>query len=284
MAKQEPPKQMRITDETMEQIRAIAQEIGGTQQDVMTHLLRLHQAEQAKDQLPDRAKDIEQYKTYMDAAMQMYLSVLEDSASIADATKTKYSGLIDTLQRQVSDFRIRCADADRQVKESKAAEEAAKNRVGELESRLADQVRIITGLEQQIADMQADVEAAKTFNAEKQQLEQKVHALEDQVRQLQASMDAAAAAHAQELWGMKRAHQEQMLESATAHQEQMLKINTAHQMELAQAQDEYQRQIRQYQKEYMDLLQQFRTETTAQLHAGQVASPSADPDQQSLDD
>ena len=263
MAKQEPPKQMRITDETMEQIRAIAQEIGGTQQDVMTHLLQLHQAEQAKDQLPDRAKDIEQYKTYMDAAMQMFLSALQDSASVADATRTKYSGLIDSLQRQVSELQTRCADADRQVRESKAAEEAAKTRVGELESRLAEQatavadkVRIITELEQHIAGMQADVAAAKTFDAEKKELDQTIRGLTEQVRRLEADKARADAEHTRELWEAEQAARTQMADMADDYRRKLEQVDADYRQKLDQRQDEY-----------MRLLLQLRDETMTQQHA-----------------
>lgn len=282
MAKQESPKQMRITDETMDQIRAIAKETGGTQQDVMSLLLQLYQAEQAKETLPDRAKDIEQYRVYMDAAQQMYLTALQDAATIADTTKTKYSGLIESLQTQVTELRTKCDTADQSVAAAKAAEAEAKakvegldSRVAELTSALADKVRIVEGLERQIADMQTAVDQAKQSADDLVQRDQRIQALEQQVHQL--SEDLAQA---------KSAHEFALEKAALAHQTELLNVKREHQEQLDQVRKEYLAQIDSRQAAYQDLLQ-----TVASMQR-QGTSPSAgptsstdaptDPDQMSL--
>ena len=282
MAKQESPKQMRLTDETMEQIRAIAKETGGTHQDVMTLLLQLYQAEQAKEALPDRAKDIEQYKAYMDAATQMYLSVLQDAADIAEVTKTKYSGLIDTLQSQLSELRSKCADAERLAAASKAAEDAAKAKVSDLELRLGelnnsllDKGRIVASMERQIADMQADVDQAQLYAADKTQMEQKILGLEAQVHQLTLDLDAVKADHAQE-----------MRAADLARQQELINIAAECRLKMDQYQEEHQKQIHQYQEQYQNLLNQFLLLSSTQQLSSQPATSDSDPnsDQLPLDD
>ena len=73
------PKAFRITEETSEKFKEIAQTLGANQQQTMAKLIEVYEAEMGREAMPEMRENIDTFEGYMRTATSMYMQALEST-------------------------------------------------------------------------------------------------------------------------------------------------------------------------------------------------------------
>lgn len=114
------PKAFRITEETAEKFKEIAQSLGANQQQALAKLIEVYEMESGKESLPEMRENIDTFEGYIHAATNMYLQSLEANQNMRALVRTEFESLLKSKDTTISELQERV----------QKAETAAKNAVG----------------------------------------------------------------------------------------------------------------------------------------------------------
>ncbi len=102
------PKAFRITEETAEKFKEIAQNLGANQQQALAKLIEVYEMEVGKESIPEMRENIDTFEGYIHAAANMYMQALESNQNMRALVRTEYEAqlkskdkIIEELQKKV---------------------------------------------------------------------------------------------------------------------------------------------------------------------------------------
>lgn len=152
------PRGFRLTDETMEKFKVIAQELGENQQQTMAKLIEVYEIEKGKKAFPEMREQIDTFDSYMRAATDMFVQLLESNHTMRSQVRTEFHAQLDSKDQSIIELQA-------QVKETEEWKKESKRREVNYESQ-------IKACRDEIKTLQSDLEKEQK-NAEKREIEYK---------------------------------------------------------------------------------------------------------------
>lgn len=160
-------KAFRLTEETAEKFKEIAQDMGANQQQALARLIEVYEAEMGKESFPEMREDIDTFEGYIRAAGNMYLQALESVQNMRALVRTEYDAQLKSKDKSIADLQERI--------------ELAEKVAIEVSDKEGDyQVQII-GLKEEINVLQ------KTLTAEREDFKEKSEESKREYRELSNS-------------------------------------------------------------------------------------------------
>lgn len=181
---QASPRSFRVTDEVMEKIKQIQADFGLTQDAALRHLIETYEFQQAKEQIPSREKEIDNFQRKAQDLMDAFLFSLQlnedaeeriraefgQKLQLQDQAILDYQEKIKDLKATVSALTMDAANAVMLQKELDEAKESARLVKTELEERIAEQKLTIRGLQNDNAMLQIQADGYPELKAERDSL------------------------------------------------------------------------------------------------------------------
>ena len=161
------PKAFRITEETADKFKEIAQALGGNQQQTLAKLIEVYEMEMGKETLPEMRENIDTFEGYVRAATNMYLQALEASQNMRALVRTEFESLLKSKDQTIGELQERVKKAEEQSRDALEAEKKLYNTLLEAEKQY-------TALEEQLQE-------EKALYKERLATEQKKYASLDEV-------------------------------------------------------------------------------------------------------
>lgn len=106
------PTAFRLTEETLEKFRDIAQDLGTNQEQALAKLIEVYEMEKGKETIPEMRDNIETFEGYVRAAANMYLQVLEANQSMRALVRTEFESQLKSKDRTIEDLQARVDNAE----------------------------------------------------------------------------------------------------------------------------------------------------------------------------
>lgn len=129
MAEELKTRSFRIEDATAEQFKAIAQEIGGNQQQALSKLIECYELQKGKAMLADKKGDIETFENYITSITNMFMSSLQDNQNMRENVRAEYDSLLQSKDATIIELQEK-------VQSIKEVESASKEEVKRLQTEL----------------------------------------------------------------------------------------------------------------------------------------------------
>ena len=149
------PKAFRITEETAEKFKEIAQSLGANQQQALAKLIEVYEMESGKESLPEMRENINTFEGYIHAATNMYLQSLEANQNMRALVRTEFESLLKSKDTTIGELQERV----------QKSETAAQNAIG----KEKDYQNTITKLKKEVETLEKNAET--TRSEAKEQLE-----------------------------------------------------------------------------------------------------------------
>ena len=134
MDKNKPqPKAFRITEETAEKFKEIAQSLGGNQQQTLAKLIEVYEMETGKESLPEMKESIETFEGYVRAAANMYLQALETNQNMRALVRAEFESLLKSKDQTIEELQNRVKKAEERSQNATEKEQVLKKELTELE-------------------------------------------------------------------------------------------------------------------------------------------------------
>uniref|UniRef100_UPI004056905A hypothetical protein n=1 Tax=Agathobacter sp. TaxID=2021311 RepID=UPI004056905A len=127
------PKAFRITEETAEKFKEIAQSLGANQQQAMAKLIEVYEMESGKESLPEMRENIDVFEGYVRAATSMYMQALESNRNMRALVRTEYEGLLKSKDTTIGELQERVENAEAAAKTISEKEKEYQNSIAKLE-------------------------------------------------------------------------------------------------------------------------------------------------------
>ena len=122
MDKNKPqPKAFRITEETSEKFKEIAQTLGANQQQTMAKLIEVYEAEIGRESMPEMRENIDMFEGYMRVATSMYMQALETNQNMRTLVRTEYEAQLKSKDKVIEDLQKKMQAAHPRFQATKAA-------------------------------------------------------------------------------------------------------------------------------------------------------------------
>ena len=222
------PKSFRITTETHEKFKEIANTIGGNQQLALERLIQVYELEQSKTILGGKAESIEQFQQYATKLVSLYTESLEHQENQAELIREEFKRelmskdeIIIGLQAEIKDLKIMeevasesCSKVDAENKELKKNLEQMEHQhitnVANLQKMLDEKDNLNKALVENINTLKEKVEQ---FGEMQKQLE-KMNGLQKQLDVMKAELE-----HEKALIELERKHNTELAEQSKKHME-----------------------------------------------------------------
>ena len=136
MDKNKPqPKAFRITEETSEKFKEIAQTLGTNQQQTMAKLIEVYEAEMGREAMPEMRENIDTFEGYMRTATSMYMQALESTQNMRALVRTEFESQLKSKDKIIEEFQQRLEKAETVSKNALDKENEYKNTRLELEKQ-----------------------------------------------------------------------------------------------------------------------------------------------------
>ena len=110
------PKAFRITEETAEKFKEIAQSLGANQQQALAKLIEVYEMESGKESLPEMRTNIDTFEGYVRAATNMYLQSLEANQNMRAIVRTEFESLLKSKDTTITELQERVKKAETTAK------------------------------------------------------------------------------------------------------------------------------------------------------------------------
>lgn len=110
------PKAFRITEETAEKFKEIAQSLGANQQQALAKLIEVYEMESGKESLPEMRTNIDTFEGYIRAATNMYLQSLEANQNMRAIVRTEFESLLKSKDTTITELQERVKKAETTAK------------------------------------------------------------------------------------------------------------------------------------------------------------------------
>lgn len=116
------PKAFRITEETANKFKEIAQELGGNQQQTLAKLIEVYEMENGKEALPEMREQIDTFDGHLHALSALFLQILETNHTMRSQVRTEYQAQLDSKDRTIIELQERLKEAEEGKQEWKKKE------------------------------------------------------------------------------------------------------------------------------------------------------------------
>lgn len=127
------PKAFRITEETAEKFKEIAQSLGGNQQQTLAKLIEVYEMETGKESMPEMKENIETFEGYVRAAANMYLQALETNQNMRALVRAEFESLLKSKDQTIEELQSRVKKAEERSQTATEKEQESKKALTELE-------------------------------------------------------------------------------------------------------------------------------------------------------
>ncbi len=98
------PKAFRITEETAEKFKEIAQSLGANQQQALAKLIEVYEMEVGKESIPEMRGNIDTFEEYIHAVTNMYMQALENNQNMRALVRTEYEAQLKSKDKVIEDL------------------------------------------------------------------------------------------------------------------------------------------------------------------------------------
>lgn len=129
----------RITDETANKIKSLAEQIGGNQQQTLATLIETYELQAAKNLYgEDKRAQIEKFESYMTVITRMFMDSIEESANALDVARTETDALFRSKDEIIANLQNKVKEINATLEKSVAASKPLEEKVAKIETELAD--------------------------------------------------------------------------------------------------------------------------------------------------
>lgn len=233
------PKSFRITTETHEKFKEIANTIGGNQQLALERLIQVYELEQSKTILTGKAESIEQFQQYATKLVSLYTESMEHQQNQAELVREEFKRELLSKDEIIINLQ-----AD--VKELKIMEEVASESCSKLDAENKELKKTLEQMESQhatnLTNMQQMLDEKDNLN---KALIENIGTLKEKVKQfetLEKQLD--------EMNGLKNqleALQMELTKQELGYEKALIELERKHNAELTKQAKKYAEDIREYQ-------------------------------------
>ena len=227
------PKSFRITTETHEKFKEIANTIGGNQQLALERLIQVYELEQSKTMLGGKSESIEQFQQYATKLVSLYTESLEHQENQAELIREEFKRelmskdeIIIKLQEEIKDLKIMeevasesCSKVDAENKELKKNLEQMEHQhitnVANMQQMLDEKDNLNKALAENINTLKEKVEQ---FGEMQKQLEE-MNELQKQLDVMKVELERKELEHEKALIELERKHNTELAEQSKKHME-----------------------------------------------------------------
>lgn len=207
---QASPRSFRVTDEVMEKIKQIQSDFGLTQDAALRHLIETYEFQQAKEQIPSREKEIDNFQRKAQDLMDAFLFSLQLNEDAEDRIRVEFGQKLQLQDQAILDYQEKikelkaansaltmdAANAVMLQQELDEAKDAARQTKAELEERIAEQKLTIRGLQNDNAMLQIQADGYPDLKNERDSLIGQLRDTKQEIKDLKkdhkAEMERAA--------------------------------------------------------------------------------------------
>lgn len=129
----------RITDETANKIKSLADQIGGNQQQTLATLIETYELQAAKNLYgEDKRAQIEKFENYTTVITRMFMDSIEDSENALDIAKSQTDALLRSKDETISNLQDKIREINKSLEEAVAESKPLKEKVAKIETDLND--------------------------------------------------------------------------------------------------------------------------------------------------
>ena len=128
------PKAFRITEETAEKFKEIAQSLGANQQQALAKLIEVYEMEVGKESIPEMRGNIDTFEEYMHAATNMYMQALETNQNMRALVRTEYEAQLKSKDKIIEDLQKKIETVEEAGKQIDKKEKEYLNTIHTLEN------------------------------------------------------------------------------------------------------------------------------------------------------
>lgn len=237
------PKSFRITTETHEKFKEIANTIGGNQQLALERLIQVYELEQSKTVLTGKAESIEQFQQYATKLVSLYTESMEYQQNQADLIREEFKRELTSKDEIIIQLQA-------EIKDLKIAEEVATESCVELDAKNKDLKKNLEQMERQHA---TDVSNLQQMLQEKDNLNK---ALVENIGTLKEKVEKFGEVQKQldEMENLKKqleTLQTELDKKELEHEKALIELERKHNAELAKQAKKYATDIREYQMMFL---------------------------------
>lgn len=266
----------RITDETANKIKELANEIEGNQQEVIAKLIETYEFQKGKTILNYKKDDIEKFEQYTSILVRMFMSSLEENQTITETVHTEFESqlnskdiIIQSLQEEnrtlkqeknsvAEESKIMIEENQRLQQQLKQVQEEAEEKKASYESIIKDKeglnqilVSSTNDLKNQVEEIKNKLIVAEKETKQYQELNTQFQTLSQNKKELESQLEELKKENEEVILRMKEDNKknlEHVIQKSELEQEKrILEYKKIHQEE-----------IDQYQKKYFDLLEKLQ--------------------------
>jgi len=130
------PRSFRLTDETTNRFKEIAESLGGNQQQTLAKLIETFELQAGKSALVDKQDDIDRFEGYSMAITRMYMEALEASRDSMVTARSEVEGLLKSKDKVIQELQEEIEKNKEVVKEAFEKEKQYKARLIDVEDEL----------------------------------------------------------------------------------------------------------------------------------------------------
>lgn len=176
------PKAFRITEETANKFKEIAQELGGNQQQTLAKLIEVYEMENGKEALPEMREQIDTFDGHLHALSALFLQILETNHSMRSQVRTEYQAQLDSKDRTIIELQERLKEAEEGMKEWKKKE-------AEYEAQLTSGADELKRLQKELEQEQKNAaKLEEEFKKKEQTCEREQKRIQDAEAEVRASL------------------------------------------------------------------------------------------------
>lgn len=195
---QTSPRSFRVTDEVMEKLRQIQADFNLTQDAALRHLIETYEFQQAKEQIPSREKEIDNFQRKAQDLMDAFLFSLQLNEDAEERIRAEFGQKLQIQDQAILDYQEKIKDLKAQntamladaanavtlQKELDEAKESARQVKTELEERIAEQKLTIKGLQNDNAMLQIQADGYPELTAERDSLATQLREANQEIKDL----------------------------------------------------------------------------------------------------
>lgn len=132
------PTAMRITPETSEKFREIAQDLGANQEQTLAKLIEVYEVELGRAAIPGARENIDMFEGYTRAIINMYMQALESNQNMRAVVRTEYESQLKTKDSLIEELHARTNAAESQFNGIKAKEEEYQGTIDTLSEKIKE--------------------------------------------------------------------------------------------------------------------------------------------------
>ena len=248
------PKSFRIDDETAEKFNAIANTIGGNQQETLAKLIEAFEFQSGKAVLTEKKSDIDQFEKYVTAITRMFMGSLEDNQNATEIARTEFDALLKSKDAIIQDLQEKLTVAKQTEAEAIAKSKEYSDENIKLRSAIDEYNTKIKNMEKSLKD-KTDLNQVLTEKCKN--LESKINNLQEMAQQTLKLQEEQRQSKKQ-CEELSRKLEQLESQSQIKLDKALFEAEKKHQEEMKQLQEIKKTEIDMYQQKYFDLLQQMQ--------------------------